>query len=274
MPFFEEEQPAKKTTPSERDKVWAGILFLAIKDEGFRTSKASMKAWANEFRMLRGFVKKKRIKKVLDWYCENINQDYVPHAFSAGGFRKKFIAIEKAMERAIGVQVLVSDEAQRIADRLAIMKWPKGSKAQVPACCELTLTFFKEFKKRLQDYIIEGTFKPKSVNRAAYRFAGHLNETMPSSQHFTEMWLRACLAEVEGWEDWSGDLTKMACKYKAKRFLQIGREWADKFCSDPSRWDKLIGVLNESDGATGGSKGKNDTDRDDSGQAGSRPLIF
>jgi hypothetical protein len=44
-------------------------------------------------------LEKRRIKEVLHWYSDNIGKAYVPVAYSAETFCKKFLAIEDAIER-------------------------------------------------------------------------------------------------------------------------------------------------------------------------------
>ena len=79
--------------------VTALLRILTIKRKVFR--KVNKTNWAKEFRDLRcrDGVDKKRIKTVLAWYIKHIGDEYIPTAFSASGFRDKFIKIEDAMER-------------------------------------------------------------------------------------------------------------------------------------------------------------------------------
>lgn len=72
---------------------------------------SQINSWAQEFRKMISVdkVDPQRLQEVLDWYCskwreEDLNRrggnsDYLPVAFSAKTFRKKFLNIELAMER-------------------------------------------------------------------------------------------------------------------------------------------------------------------------------
>jgi hypothetical protein len=57
--------------------------------------------WADEIRRLSETFKLsyERIEKVLDWYEDNIGGEYVPVVESGFALRKKFSALENAMER-------------------------------------------------------------------------------------------------------------------------------------------------------------------------------
>ena len=57
--------------------------------------------WARQFALLReeDGVKKNRITRVLEWYCEHSEDQYTPQARNATEFRQKFLQIEDARKR-------------------------------------------------------------------------------------------------------------------------------------------------------------------------------
>jgi hypothetical protein len=61
----------------------------------------NLKKWKMTFAKFRRAenLEKRRIKEVLHWYSDNIGKAYVPVAYSAETFCKKFLAIEDAIER-------------------------------------------------------------------------------------------------------------------------------------------------------------------------------
>ena len=61
--------------------------------------RVSISAWSREFLRLSQSVEWSRIKKVLDWYCENIGGDFIPACYSASSFCEKFPKLEDAMRR-------------------------------------------------------------------------------------------------------------------------------------------------------------------------------
>ncbi len=59
----------------------------------------NLKQWAEEFRKLRvkDQVSKAEIKRTLIWFMSNLTERYVPQAYSADSFRKKFDSIHARM---------------------------------------------------------------------------------------------------------------------------------------------------------------------------------
>jgi len=61
---------------------------------------ADVKKWAASFRkfLIEADISREELDPVIAWYCEHIGEDYVPHAFSADSFCKKFVQIKSQME--------------------------------------------------------------------------------------------------------------------------------------------------------------------------------
>src|SRR4051812_42423125 len=79
----------------------ATILADAVRGRTRMAVRSRMTSWADEFAKLRELdgVTQRRIRSALDWYCGHVGERYVPVAFSAQAFRKKFARIELARER-------------------------------------------------------------------------------------------------------------------------------------------------------------------------------
>jgi len=79
----------------------AKLLNTSLHRKNKIMGKSSIKTWTSQFQKMlsNSWDDRKRIKKVLVWYCENIGKQYIPTAYSAKAFIEKFIKIEDAMHR-------------------------------------------------------------------------------------------------------------------------------------------------------------------------------
>lgn len=76
-------------------------LYKALQAKRRVFRKVNLLKWIAQFKELRiaDEVKKEDIKRILDWYVQNVGKEGVPEAFSAASFREKFDAIAAAMYR-------------------------------------------------------------------------------------------------------------------------------------------------------------------------------
>jgi hypothetical protein len=88
-----------KTTPNSFDKAASTKLYSIILTQ--KNINLNTRQWPDIFRRLRTVNKipPQRIRKVLDWYGENIGEEFVPVAHCARTFREKFSRIEEAKKR-------------------------------------------------------------------------------------------------------------------------------------------------------------------------------
>lgn len=112
----------KKQHP--RWKTFARKLANAIKLVKKVNCNSKSISWAKQFELLhkRDKVAIPRIRKVLTWYCKELEapDTYTPVAESGKAFREKFIRIEDAMKRAT-VYAATSSEPEDIEAKEAVM---------------------------------------------------------------------------------------------------------------------------------------------------------
>ena len=92
-------QQQSKETPSHKLAI---RLHKALAKKRRISKPTNISNWTGEFtKLIRDLGKKElpRIKQVLKWYTYHIGQEFVPEAFCANSFAKKFIKIESAMKR-------------------------------------------------------------------------------------------------------------------------------------------------------------------------------
>lgn len=103
------------------DVEFANRLYARVKTLGKVPRRLHPSKWAPEFAKLRDdFPDAKRIKRVFEWYLSHIGAKYVPEAYSGSAFRRKFVGIEAAMRKDLG---LADDDEQAPA---AYNEWEDG----------------------------------------------------------------------------------------------------------------------------------------------------
>jgi hypothetical protein len=220
MPFFKFPEPPSKTT--EEDALWAKQLHSAL-SKRMIVKKYSERRWSQEFRLLRTYVEDDHITKVLNWYCQNIRKPFVPLAFSAKSFRNKFPNIEQAMIRDIGEEVQISEDANQITRRLLNLYWPKITPDELKRAVQLSLDNYESF-----------------LSHDTKHFPIPIRNKLSSPVVFVEQWFRDLHPSIVDWQEWNGNIIKQAFHHEHKRFRARGRSWANEYCGDPSRWDRLI----------------------------------
>lgn len=183
--------------------------------------------WAQFFCRLRRDVEPDNIIKVLNWYCSNIKRPYTPQAYSGKSFWEKFDQIERAMIRAVGEEVAVSDEARKITERLQNLYWPKINEDELAQAVQLSLDNYTSF-----------------LTHDTKLFPPAIRNKLSAPATFTEQWFRDVNNQIRDWDDWSGNIKKQAFYPEHKRFRARGRSWANEYCGDPNRWDQLMEKIN------------------------------
>ena len=77
------------------------LSAIICEAKNVRHSKKQIMAWADPIRKLveTNGVDYSRVEKVLDWYKENIDGEFIPRIETGYALRQKFIALEDAMKR-------------------------------------------------------------------------------------------------------------------------------------------------------------------------------
>jgi len=227
-------------TPNEFDKTIATKIRDAIRKKKIRR-KASIKQWANHIKLLRTSDNQSEsaIEELLEWWIKNIEDQYTPVIQSAKSFREKFDQLISARERKTPstANVKVSDKANKLAQDLLQLNWPKGSNKQVAAVVELTIARYEQFRTKLRDV------EPSTPKLA--RFRKELLEQLPGQLHFARQWMYKAHRQIEGWEDWSGDLSKFTFTEDSNTFNAMCCDVATNYCNDADRWFKLKDEINQ-----------------------------
>lgn len=211
--------PASPKEASRRyeaiDEVLAGQLRSGCAGAGV-ISTSSVKTWAHQFYLLRKEaepIEPGRVQRVLDWYCANLKEEYIPQGWCGKTFRAKFSQIEAAMfrrhDRDLDVPV-VSDDAKSIVQRLLYVQWPKGADAKLPGAVQKSLDnllSFREVVKRLCGTYDRSSQTPTHGMTPQQTYTYHVYVDLcrdydnTIERHFKTIW-----KQVHKWEEWSGNM--------------------------------------------------------------------
>lgn len=277
MPFYEEFVPEDKNDPLDLEM--ARSHRQALIDAGAKpTGKVSR--WATEFRRNRKALGAEELKAFTDYYWNWLRKhkrvpskeykDGVPGFLDPKYFRSdktsQWFRDLVGKEKNDPLRTVVSPEMKQLAAPLqAHLPWPKGTKDQVPACCQITLDTYKRFRTAVKEFCVVNPervlvktapkvqkskkFTEGDVFRPApshVLLAHQILRILPSDNGFVETWVRRISQRIANWGEFSGDAAKLAFrKFDSKEFDKIGRGWASAYGGDPKTWDKLMEQINE-----------------------------
>lgn len=199
--------------------------------------------WTSEFDKLLKAVNAARVLRVLDWYCSNHTQAYMPQAFSAEQFRKKFESIEAKMVAAVErVSVApVTPDVLKLANRLTSRQdWPVEVLPRLPS-------LISEGKRNLANFVLAVTNLRDSLPTGG-RGRAFLTRVLDEHLHpgFVE----------DDWLPWWYE-TRMSGGRRAvpvdlllfdprsEDFINsFWHDWSAKWCGDWSRYDPVLQQLN------------------------------
>jgi len=241
----------ENTTKEDRDnatKLESIVKKLPPRTTGISGTKPS--TWARHFRLLRtkDNIPPKDVARVLAWYEKHIGEEYTPAAFSGESFRAKWEALERACSRDKTTTHEITPAAAKVAERVAGLGWPKGSASALPGAVAACLSAYAAWRAKRKVFM--GLLESGKLNdkqgikpKQLISFGNHLGEILPADSHFVEEWMRDVHGQIRTWAEWSGDLGQHIFKPTAKRFVAMGRGWAEKYCNDAGRWDRFTEIM-------------------------------
>lgn len=184
-----------------------------------------------------------RFAAVLEWYVTaphpQMDMRYMPQAFSASGFRKKFPSIAIQMEEYYRrhPRSPITPEATRIIVRLKKdYVWPMGSGDQLPGAVARSYAAYYAW------------FKPISAAAAPDRrgksplwpFAHTIKTTLGPAAHYIPEWFRRVHGRISRWPSWSGDLEMFVWRPDHPEFVAVlkgmayhnGPQFLDRFLKE------------------------------------------
>lgn len=215
---------SRRAVPEPVDRDRCKRLRAYVASRGWFVSR-SPKKWEDAFGVLRRRLGPGhgQIDAVLDFYVKS--QISHPKVCNAKELLACWEWLTRLMEKQTPV-VTVTPEASRVARRLAMMHWPKGSEEQLATAVQLSLDRLQQFKERLS-----GCNSP---------LAAKVRSRLADPLHFAEQWLVTANKRVRNWKDWSGRLLDLAVRVDCPQFQQEGRDWAQRATGRARPWDELM----------------------------------
>lgn len=211
MVFFPE--LSKTTKTSKWDAQWAKELRAhCVRTKLVYTW--SPTKWQHEFRQLRKLLDIPTIQSTLDWYCTS-PEVKLPIIVNAKQFRKnwQWIYDQYTKYQKNNPEVTVSDTAKLLVQNLKMQQWPKGSAKDLPVAVQATLNGYGLFRSNLSKVAAKYTdvptkkttpeqFRKINISRAAQ----YLQENLPQSYAFADMWFTNLHNQIKSWDAWNGNL--------------------------------------------------------------------
>lgn len=231
-----------KSTATEFDHATATRLRSEICKAQARTIPYSRTRWADEIRKLRESLSdgaESRITQVLDWYVRHIGKEYIPVAFSAEAFRRKFDQIEAAAKRAEArtPTATITDEARSIVKRLTMKQWPTGSGADLATVVQLSLNNYRDFLTKVR--------QANPVRKATKDFQKHILDKWRYVEDAIQSWFTAVWDRLKRWKDWNGSLAQWVWRFDRDEVTAVGRSLASRYTGMVDCWDDLKSAVKQ-----------------------------
>ena len=215
------------------------LLIILVKKTRTIKRKPIMVKWADVFRKLHlvDGIPTEDIRHALVWYEEHIGEKYVPQAYSASGFRKKYVAIVAAMGRDNnGPQknVIITEAVHSIQSRLGNLQWPGDEKKDEAIMIQQSLDNHDGFRDILNRLVYE--------HRSEWmdKLTEYILTKLGHREHFVETWIRNIHNMAWRWGGWPGKLTSFVWNPHCKIFQSTAQGWIAEWCGMPWKWNELL----------------------------------
>lgn len=240
MAFFDD-LPNKDLTPrsiletSQQDEANAKGLAAAVQRARKVMAPIRLDRWTQEFAKLAKHAEQPRVDRVATWYAAHIGEAYLPQAYSAATFRKRFIEIETAMQRAEQQPCdpkFITEEAHAL-QRTMGYAWPDhvGTLEDELVCIQTTLTNYAKWLAALQR-ARKAAVDPQRFNL----LDGVYNYCHPDPREHCLEWLANVHRMAWEMEGYRGKLRKAGWRADHKRWIGQLREWAGQLTHNEDNW--------------------------------------
>jgi hypothetical protein len=230
--FFENK--TKAGNPTKQDMANATRLNNTMRAVRKATGPFNITKAADQFRLLRtqDSIPAKEVNETLTWYLAHHQDEFVPRAYTAEYFRRKYTAIREAMARA-PVPVEITDEHKAIFNAVKDGAWPGVDKQQLLQTIAASTNGLRAWRGRLKDYT------PTDPREA--RFVGVVLQHTGDVRHFMTQWFLSLSQRIATWEGWrGGDIARYGWRPDAKEFTRMGYGWATTYAGRTDPWNRLV----------------------------------
>lgn len=233
------EKKTSKTTPTKFDIKMANKLKKIISQHIKVNRNANTKKWQQEMRKLRSIDKVScdRIRRVLNWYKNNIGGEFIPEAFSGKAFREKFPKLEAAIKREQNNMkskpAKIDNKIQKLAHKLyKKYDWKHHTKTELEDLINITVTNYKQFYKKHKKYIKKEQLKMQKWEKenpgetktnTFLSFAQKISKQLVMKPSvFIKFWAKQVNKIIHNWGAFKGKLDYFAFTEDNEEFHKFG----------------------------------------------------
>jgi len=233
-----------KSKISSFDEKYVHLFIETLLSKRKIFNKINKNLWIREFQELRRQVGKKRLKKILLWYCGHLQDKFCPKAYSMKTFKTKFFQIEDAMDRDRSISPVEKppipcDLAIKLSRGLLDMGWTHTTRDRLANAISESLAKYDKFLRTIRSFI-----KNNSDNKF-YEFARYFYNKLHLKSEFIRKWFEDVHKQLKNWQNWNGDIEMFIFDPNSKQFEKICRNISNEYCGNPDRWDKFKKVLKD-----------------------------
>lgn len=214
-----------------------------------------MKAWTQEFQILKSTHSESDIRRVLDWYGRNLTREYLPKAYSARSFRESFGAIQSRMEESpdhVQQDQLDNDGRQALL-KLAAMSWPRGFDRILPNAILITVRNYIPILTRFDLLMADAQGvcdrnKAKGVSKGRDSSKLRYFELLEQSlfyrpRDFTTTWFEDVYDDIHHWTEWRGPVSNVVFSADTDRFDRLGDRILYAYSGSSDAWREILKQL-------------------------------
>lgn len=214
---------------SRIDEDFARRLFSVLKSHDPST-KGSIRAWADHFRLLGLERTEAEVERVLNWFEIHAGSRWTPSVRSARQFRSKFEQLLNAADRHEEdcPAVQVTDEARLIAGWTGDLSWPGNEKKDELVLIQRSLDGFRDWLNLVRR---TKTSKPELAGICDWLLAVHGDARM-----FVCSWVEQVHRTAWTNERWAGKLGRHAASARHPRFQKMISAWIAEYKGTRGDW--------------------------------------
>lgn len=227
--FFSKPRRRPKHGPSRIDEDFARRLFSVLKSHDPST-KGSIRAWADHFRLLGLERTEAEVERVLNWFEIHCGKRWTPAIRSARQFCSKFEQLLNAADRHEEdcPTVQVTDEALAICRSLGGLAWPGDEKKDELVLIQRSLDGFRDWLNLVRR---AKTSKPELATLCCWLLAVHGDAMM-----FACSWVEQVHRTAWINERWAGKLGRHASTVRHPRFQKMISAWIAEYKGTRGDW--------------------------------------
>lgn len=216
-----------------------------IDSNGKMSKPIKLETWINQIRDLRlkKEIEKIRIKNVIMWYIDHINDKYTPQIYKATDFRDNFKRIEAAMLRtcqdsqSTEPKIILSKQAKKITNQLLELGgWVGDIESQLPQVVQLSLNNYNAFLSKHQKVLNKLKREPNETVLGFMEFL-ETQGWLDPEYFIQKIWMTDYVwNQIKNWTKWNGKFQNYVFTESNSKLQKIGCQASQDYAQTPDRW--------------------------------------